>query len=51
MDKLMWEADYPHNDSNYPNSRKILEEAVADIPDDEAARIGELNARQFYKFF
>jgi predicted TIM-barrel fold metal-dependent hydrolase len=51
IDKLMWEADYPHNDSNWPNSRKILAEALVDIPDDEAARIGELNAREFYRFF
>jgi predicted TIM-barrel fold metal-dependent hydrolase len=51
LEKLMWEADFPHNDSNWPNSRKMFAEAVVDIPDDEAARIGELNAREFYKFF
>ncbi|MHB1583121.1 MAG: amidohydrolase family protein [Acidimicrobiales bacterium] len=50
IDKLMWEADYPHNDSNWPNSRKLLEEALADVPDDEAHRIAELNARAFYNF-
>ncbi len=30
----MWEADFPHNDSNFPDSRKLLEEALADVPDD-----------------
>ncbi len=51
IDKLMWEADFPHNDSNWPNSRKMLAEALVDVPDDEAARIAEHNARQFYDFF
>jgi predicted TIM-barrel fold metal-dependent hydrolase len=50
VDKLMWEADFPHNDSNFPDSRKLLEEALADVPDDEAHHIAELNARNFYDF-
>lgn len=50
VDKLMWEADFPHNDSNYPNSRKLLAEALVDVPDDEAAAIAEGNARAFYRF-
>ena len=44
LDKLMWECDFPHNDSNWPDSRKVLADAVHDIPDDEARQIGELNA-------
>ena len=50
LDKLMWEADFPHNDSNFPDSRKLLEEALADVPDHEAHQIAELNARNFYNF-
>lgn len=48
LDKLMWEADFPHNDGNYPNSRKLLAEALVDVPDDEAKMIGETNARKLY---
>ena len=51
LDKLMWECDFPHNDSNWPDSRKVLADAVHDIPDDEARQIGELNARRLYNFF
>jgi predicted TIM-barrel fold metal-dependent hydrolase len=51
IDKLMWEADFPHNDSNYPESRKVLADAVYDVPDDEARQIGELNARRLYDFW
>jgi predicted TIM-barrel fold metal-dependent hydrolase len=50
VDKIMWEADFPHNDSNWPNSRKILADALVDVPDDEARRIVELNARELYRF-
>ena len=50
LEKLMWECDFPHNDSNYPESRKVLADAVYDVPDDEARRIGELNARNLYNF-
>jgi predicted TIM-barrel fold metal-dependent hydrolase len=51
VDKLMWECDFPHNDSEWPNSRKLLEEALIDVPDDEARQIGELNARSLFNFF
>jgi predicted TIM-barrel fold metal-dependent hydrolase len=50
VDKIMWEADFPHNDSNWPNSRKLLAEAFLDVPDDEAQRMAELNARELYRF-
>lgn len=50
VDKLMWEADFPHNDGNWPNSRKMLADALVDIPDNEAERIAELNARELYRF-
>ena len=50
VDKIMWEADFPHNDSNWPNSRKVLADACADVPDEEVRRIGEENARELYRF-
>lgn len=49
LERLMWEADFPHNDGNYPNSRKMLAEALTDVPDDEARMIAETNARELYK--
>jgi len=51
LDKLMWECDFPHNDSNWPDSRKVLADAVHDIPDDEARQIGEINASRLYDFW
>ena len=34
VDRLLLEIDYPHSDSNWPNSRKRAAEVLADIPDD-----------------
>ncbi len=50
IDKIMWEADFPHNDSNWPNSRKVLADALLDVPDDECRKIVETNARDLYNF-
>jgi len=51
IEKLMWEGDYPHNDSNWPHSRDILRDALAEVPDDEVRQIVELNARRLFNFF
>jgi predicted TIM-barrel fold metal-dependent hydrolase len=50
INNLMWECDYPHADTLWPNSRKVVEEMLLDVPDDEALRIAELNARDFFDF-
>jgi predicted TIM-barrel fold metal-dependent hydrolase len=47
---LMFEGDYPHSDSNYPATRKILEEVMRDVPDAEARAIAEDNARRVFTF-
>ncbi len=46
----MWEGDYPHSDSNWPHSRKRVAEMLADVPDNEAHLITELNARRVFNF-
>jgi len=50
MDRVTWECDYPHSDCNWPHARKRLAEILADVPDDEAHMIAELNARQLLNF-
>ncbi len=49
-DNVMFESDYPHSDSNWPNARKLLEETLANVPDDRARKIAETNARRLYNF-
>jgi predicted TIM-barrel fold metal-dependent hydrolase len=50
VDNILFESDYPHSDSNWPHTRKLLSETFADVPDDEARKIVELNARKLYNF-
>jgi len=50
VDRLTLEIDYPHSDSNWPNSRKRAAEVLADVPDDEVEMIVETNARRMLRF-
>jgi predicted TIM-barrel fold metal-dependent hydrolase len=50
IDRLLIEVDYPHSDSNWPNSRKRVGENLANVPDEEAHQIVELNARKLMRF-
>jgi len=50
VDNIMFESDYPHSDSNFPATRKKLADALEDVPDDEAQKIAELNARRVFNF-
>ncbi|MGH7316690.1 MAG: amidohydrolase family protein [Candidatus Rokuibacteriota bacterium] len=38
VDNMMWGSDYPHSESTFPQSRKILAEILAGVPDDEQRR-------------
>jgi predicted TIM-barrel fold metal-dependent hydrolase len=50
IDRICMEIDYPHSDSVWPNSRKIAAQTLKDVPDDEVAKIVELNARTMLSF-
>ena len=50
VDRITLEIDFPHSDSNWPNSRKRAAEVLAEVPDDECAMIVENNARRMLNF-
>jgi predicted TIM-barrel fold metal-dependent hydrolase len=50
VDNMMWGSDYPHSESTFPQSRKILAEILAGVPDDERARIVGGNTARVYGF-
>jgi len=50
VDRIMWEGDYPHSDSQFPGSRKRAAEVFMDVPDDDVRKIVETNARQLFHF-
>jgi predicted TIM-barrel fold metal-dependent hydrolase len=45
IENILIEVDYPHSDSNWPNSRKRIAENLAKVPDEECRMIVETNAR------
>jgi predicted TIM-barrel fold metal-dependent hydrolase len=51
IDNIMFESDYPHSDCNWPHTRKLLAEVLADVPDEDARKIVETNARTLYNFW
>jgi predicted TIM-barrel fold metal-dependent hydrolase len=49
VERIMLESDYPHVDSSWPNTRTRAAAIMANVPDDEARMIAELNARAVFK--
>jgi predicted TIM-barrel fold metal-dependent hydrolase len=43
VDNLLWEGDYPHGDGLWPNNRRYLEKALADVPEEPARRVAGEN--------
>jgi predicted TIM-barrel fold metal-dependent hydrolase len=50
VDRILFESDYPHSDGKWPHSREYAEQLLRDVPDDEAHRMIELNARELFRF-
>ena len=50
VDNMMWGSDYPHSESTFPQSRKILAEILAGVPEDEQAKIVGANTARVYGF-
>ncbi len=50
VDNMMWGSDYPHSESTFPQSRKILAQILAGVPEDERAKIVGGNTARVYRF-
>jgi predicted TIM-barrel fold metal-dependent hydrolase len=50
VDNMMWGSDYPHSESTFPQSRRILAEILAGVPEDEQAKIVGGNTARVYRF-
>ncbi|HXC26959.1 MAG TPA: amidohydrolase family protein [Stellaceae bacterium] len=50
VDNMMWGSDYPHSESTFPQSRKILAEILAGVPESEQAKIVGENTARVYGF-
>ena len=48
LTQLMWASDYPHSDSTWPHSRKVIERDFDGVPSDDVAAIVHDNAAALY---
>ena len=48
-DRIMWESDYPHPTSLWPDSSRYVESSLEGVPEDERQMILVDNARRVYK--
>ena len=48
VDNMLWGNDYPHHDSIWPNSRRILDDVLHGVPDDEREKMVWGNALDLY---
>jgi hypothetical protein len=50
VDMITWECDYPHSDSTWPLAPETVGAYLADVPDDEVAKITHENAMRIFSF-
>jgi predicted TIM-barrel fold metal-dependent hydrolase len=48
QDTFMWGSDFPHSDSTFPNSRKVIDENLAGVPEAIARKVVCDNAARLY---
>ncbi len=49
VENILWEADFPHPTSTYPNSRKAIEESLSGVPVKEQALMLQGNAEKLFR--
>jgi predicted TIM-barrel fold metal-dependent hydrolase len=47
-DTFMWGSDFPHSDSTWPDSRKVVEKNLAGVPEAVARKVVYANAAALY---
>ena len=50
VDRLLWSSDFPHGDSTWPDSQKVIDEELGDIPAADQKAILHDNAARLYGF-
>ncbi len=47
---MLVESDYPHCDSTWPNTQRLLGEQIGSFPADEIAKLTWQNASNLFRF-
>ncbi|MPZ15324.1 MAG: amidohydrolase family protein [Chloroflexi bacterium] len=48
VDRIIWATDFPHQDSEWPNSMGVVAWNFTDVPEDETFRMVAVNAIEFF---
>jgi predicted TIM-barrel fold metal-dependent hydrolase len=48
VDRIVWESDYPHADTPWPHTQKVVDELFAEVPDGEREAILHGNAERLF---
>ena len=49
VENVMLEVDYPHGDSTWPDTQRVIEEHWGHVPDDELRLMTHLNAAHLFR--
>jgi predicted TIM-barrel fold metal-dependent hydrolase len=49
IDKVMWASDFPHLESDWPNSQRVIDENFAGVPEDEKRKMIVANAVKYFR--
>jgi predicted TIM-barrel fold metal-dependent hydrolase len=49
-DRCMWASDYPHTDSTFPHSQRVIEETLASLTDADRHKVTAGNCAALYGF-
>jgi len=49
VDRILWGADFPHVESEWPNSRKVLAKRFTGVPEEEQHKMVAGNAIEFFR--
>jgi predicted TIM-barrel fold metal-dependent hydrolase len=49
VDNILWSSDYPHSETTWPNSQKLLADWLEGVPQEEQQKIVRENARKLYR--
>ena len=50
VENIVLESDYPHGDGTWPDTQKVVEAAIGDLPTEEIRMITHENAAKLYNF-
>ena len=49
VDRIMWSTDFPHQESEWPRSREVLENMMLGVPEKERYQMVTGNCVEFFR--